>query len=173
MAVVVTAPPAASALGGAAIASAYFSDAYSTPLKSTDLGIVQIYAALFGHTPLSMKLLLIARNWVARLAGLETPTVEEIMRPTIRAQYQVGDKIGPWPVFAINADEIVAGRDNRHLDFRLSVMRQADAGAARVTVSTLCHVHNPAGRIYLFFIVPFHKIGVRSLINRAMAAGRI
>ena len=63
MAVVVTAPPAASALGGAAIASAYFSDAYSTPLKSTDLGIVQIYAALFGHTPRSMKLLLIARNW--------------------------------------------------------------------------------------------------------------
>ena len=173
MGVVACAPPLESALGRVAIETAYFSDAYQTPLRSTDQDIVQIYAALFGYAPLHLKLILVTRNAIARLAGLEAPTVDEIMKLKIAGPYEVGDKIGPWPVFAISPEEIVAGRDNRHLDFRLSVMRRSHEGSARVTVTTLCHVHNLAGRIYLFFIVPFHRFGVRSLIARAVAAGRL
>lgn len=173
MAVLACTPPLESVLGRAAIQTAYFSDAYTTNLSRADRGIVEIYAGLFGHAPLYVKLILVARNTMARLAGLETPTVAEIMRVEIAGAYRVGDKIGPWPVFAINRDEIVAGRNNRHLDFRLSVFRQVDGGVARVTVSTLCHVHNLAGRIYLFFIKPFHRFGVKALMRQAIAAGRL
>ena len=34
-----------------------------------------------------------------------------------------GDKIGPWPVFFVGENEIIAGRDNKHMDFRLSVLK--------------------------------------------------
>ncbi len=70
-------------------------------------------------------------------------------------------------------DEIVAGRDNRHLDFRLSVMKVPHGGGTSVVVSTICTVHNAGGRIYLFFIAPFHKYGVRKLMATALAAGRL
>ena len=173
MTVVACAPPLESGLGRTAIETAYFSDAYRSKLSEPDTPIVEIYAGLFGHAPLYVKLILVVRNTLARFAGLETPTVAEIMRVKIAGAYEVGDKIGPWPVFVINADEIVAGRDNRHLDFRLSVFREVDGGVGQVTVSTLCHVHNPAGRIYLFFITPFHRFGVKALMRRAAAAGRI
>jgi len=83
---------------------------------------------LFGHTPLWMKLLLIARNTLARLFGLEVPTVGEIMKPGIRST---------------------------------------------VVVSTICTVHNAFGKIYLFFIVPFHRHGVRSLMSNAVVASRL
>ena len=173
MTVVACAPPSESLLGRTAIKTAYFADAYTTTLSGAGLAIVEIYAGLFGHAPLYVKLILVSRNMMARAAGLETPTVAEIMRVEIAGAYQVGDKIGPWPVFAINRDEIFAGRDNRHLDFRLSVFRQVDGGVARVTVSTLCHVHNLAGRVYLFFVKPFHRFGVKALMRQAAAAGRI
>ena len=85
----------------------------------------------------------------------------------------MGDKIGPWPIFFIADNEIVAGRNNKHLDFRVSVLKAADGDATSVVVSTICSVHNLFGKIYLFFIVPFHRAGVRSLLANAVAAKRL
>src|SRR5439155_20824181 len=113
------------------------------------------------------------RNALARLAGLEVPTVAEIMRPEIRNAYRIGDKIGPWPVYFVGENEIIAGRDNKHMDFRLSVLKVRDDDAADVVVSTVCSVHNLFGRIYLFLIVPFHRAGVQGLLSRAIKAGRL
>jgi hypothetical protein len=62
---------------------------------------------------------------------------------------------------------------NKHLDFRLSVLRVKDADAGSVVVSTICSVHNIYGKIYLFFIVPFHRTGVKSLMSNAVAAKRL
>ena len=165
--------PSGSALSRELIGNAYFHDSWRAPLMRPELGIVEIFFALFGHTPGWMKLLLIVRNAAARLAGLEAPTVAEIMKPVVREQYGVGDKIGPWPIFFIGDDEIVAGRDNKHLDFRRSVLKAVDGDAASVVVSTICTVHNLFGKAYLFFIVPFHRHGVQALMSNAVAAKRI
>jgi hypothetical protein len=85
----------------------------------------------------------------------------------------LGEKIGPWPIFFIAENEIVAGRDNKHLDFRLSALKAREGDVVSVVVSTICTVHNVFGKIYLFFIVPFHRAGVRSLISNAVAAKRL
>jgi hypothetical protein len=165
--------PPGSVLGRDAVKNAYFHDSYRAPLTREGLGIVELFFALFGHTPVWMKLLLIARNAVARIFGLEAPTVGEIIKPTIRSEYRVGDKIGPWPIFFIADNEIVAGRNNRHLDFRVSVLKAKDGEKASVIISTICSVHNVFGKIYLFFIVPFHRTGVRALMSNAIAAKRL
>ncbi|MEA2742426.1 MAG: hypothetical protein QOG25_797, partial [Acetobacteraceae bacterium] len=39
--------------------------------------------------------------------------------------------------------------------------------------STICTVHNLSGKLYLFFIVPFHRHGIRKLMSNALAARRI
>jgi Protein of unknown function (DUF2867) len=165
--------PPGSVLGRDLIRNAYFHDAWRAPLSRAELGIVEIFFALFGHTPLWMKLLLIVRNAAARLAGLETPSVAEILKPEVRETYGVGEKIGPWPVFFRGENEIVAGRDNKHLDFRVSVLKTVDGEEGSVVISTICTVHNLAGKIYLFFIAPFHRSGVRSLMSNAVTAKRL
>jgi hypothetical protein len=165
--------PATSALGPDLVRNAYFRDSYRAPLTRPDLAIADVFFALFGHMPLWMKILLIVRNAVAKAFGLEAPTVAEIMKPTARSGYRVGEKIGPWPIFFIADDEIVAGRNNKHLDFRLSVLKARDGDVMSVAVSTICTVHNMFGKIYLFFIVPFHRSGVQSLISNAAVAKRI
>src|SRR3954471_20101396 len=165
--------PASSALGENLVRSAWFHDSYRVPLARPGLSIVEIFFALFGHTPRWMQALPIVRNAVARWCGLEAPTVAEILKPAVRENYGVGDKIGPWPIFFIGDNEIVAGRNNKHLDFRLSVLRGMDGDAESVVVSTVCSVHNLAGKIYLFFIVPFHRTGVQSLLANAVAAKRL
>jgi hypothetical protein len=165
--------PPSSALSRDLIANASFRDSYCAPLARPELGVIDIFFALFGHTPLWMKLLLIVRNAAARLFGLEAPTVAEIMKPTVRSEYHVGEKIGPWPIFFIGDNELIAGRNNKHMDFRLSVLKAMDGDAMSVVVSTICTVHNVFGKIYLFFIVPFHRNGVRTLMSNAVVAKRL
>lgn len=173
MAVVECDVPSSSVLSRDLIENSDFHDSWRAPLTRPDIAIVDLFFALFGHTPLWMKFILIVRNAAVRPFGLEAPTVGEILRPRVKSQHGLGEKIGPWPIFFLADDEIIAGRNNKHMDFRLSVLRATEGGAADVVVSTICTVHNVFGRIYLFFIIPFHRAGVRSLMSRAVAARRL
>ena len=165
--------PTASVLDRRCVEGAWFRDSYRAPLSRPGAGIVDVFFGIFGHHPAWMKGMLIVRNRLASLCGLEVPKASEILRVERRDSYQVGDKIGVWPVFALSESEIVAGRDNKHLDFRLSVLKREAGGHGTVTVSTICTVHNRFGKVYLFFVIPFHKWGVRQLMARALAAGRL
>lgn len=165
--------PSNSALDRSFIDTAYFCDSYCAPVVRLEASIIDVFFAIFGHHPPWMKAALVVRNQIASWCGLDAPTAAEIMKPDTRSSYAVGGKIGVWPIFHLTDAELIAGRNNKHLDFRLSVLRQGDGAAASVTVSTVCVVHNLAGKIYLFFIVPFHKWGVRRLLSNAVRAGRL
>ena len=165
--------PSASVLSRELIERAYFRDSYRAPLSRRELGIVDVFFGIFAHHPLWMKLLLIVRNKVASLAGLDAPSASEILHAERKDRYAVGEKIGVWPIFFLSENEIVAGRDNKHLDFRLSVLKVPDGGQTSVVVTTICTVHNRSGKLYLFFVVPFHKYGVRKLMANALAARRL
>lgn len=129
--------PAGSALSRDAIARADYRDAYRTTLRRPELAVVDLFFAIFAHRPGWMTALLIARNHAAALAGLETPTTAEIVGMARRPSYAVGEKIGPWPIFFLDADELIAGRDNKHMDFRLSIRKQG-MPAARASSCRRC-----------------------------------
>jgi hypothetical protein len=104
---------------------------------------------------------------------VDAPTAADILHVEIKDRYAAGDKIGVWPIFWLSEDELVAGRNNKHLDFRLSVLKVPDGDRTSVVVSTICTVHNLSGKFYLFFVVPFHRYGVRKLMANALAARRL
>ena len=165
--------PSGSMMSREFVERAYFRDFYRAPLSGRELGVVDVFFAIFALHPLWLKLLLVVRNKIAAIAGLEAPTTSEILHIQIKDHYVVGEKIGVWPIFSLSKDEVVAGRNNKHLDFRLSVLKVHDGDRTNVVVSTICTVHNLFGKIYLFFIVPFHRYGVKTLLRNAVAAGRL
>ena len=72
------------------------------------------------------------------------------------------DKLGPFPVEAEDDHEIVAGFDDRHLDFRVAVLSRA----GRVHLATWVRPHNAGGRLYLAAIMPFHVAIARNALAR-------
>jgi len=72
------------------------------------------------------------------------------------------DKLGPFPVEIESDNELVAGFNDKHLDFRVSVISQD----GRVFLATWVHPHNIGGRLYLRCILPFHKLIVRDALVR-------
>lgn len=173
MSVVACDIPASSILDRHSVDAAFFRDSYSVPVANAHDNMTTIFFGIFGHHPKWIKAALIARNRIAAQFGLEVPPDSEILNPTEKDSYQVGDTIGPWPIYGLTQTELVAGRNNKHLDFRLSILKTTRNDVPSVVVSTICNVHNVVGKIYLFFIVPFHKWGMKRLLADAVSAGRL
>jgi hypothetical protein len=164
--------PTESALDRRDVATAWFSDSYRAELKDPARSVTDLFEAVLGHHPRWARVLLAVRNRIAALAGLEVPPAASIQQFERKPSFGVGETIGPWPIFALTDNELIAGRDNLHLDFRFSVLKLS-APTSTVAFSTICNVHNRFGKVYLFFVVPFHRFGMRQLLRRALAAGRL
>ncbi|MEM7671079.1 MAG: DUF2867 domain-containing protein [Pseudomonadota bacterium] len=72
------------------------------------------------------------------------------------------DKVGAFPVEAETDNELIAGFNDRHLDFRVSVLSRE----GRVFLATWVHPHNIGGRLYLRAIMPFHILIARDALMR-------
>ncbi len=76
------------------------------------------------------------------------------------------DQLGPFPVEHSGDREILAGFNDRHLDFRVSVLAQN----GRIHLATWVHPHNLGGRAYLALILPFHILIARNALARVASA---
>ena len=79
-----------------------------------------------------------------------------------------------FKVYSKSDTEIILGEDDKHLDFRLSVLRTPDLSptlGGQLTVSTVVHCHNLLGRIYILVIAPFHRRVVKASLRRAAHIG--
>ncbi len=72
------------------------------------------------------------------------------------------DKLGPFPVESETESEIIAGFDDKHLEFRVAIISLY----GRVSLATWVHPHNLGGRIYLRAILPFHVLIARDALAR-------
>jgi len=165
--------PPQSVLMPGMVHAAYYRDSYRAGAVRVDITVCDAFHAIFMHRPTWMKLIMLIRNYLMSLFGVAVPASAEIMRPRMRSDYQVGEKIGAWPIFHLSSEELVAGRDNSHLDFRLSIVRLVEEQTVTIVVSTVCLTHNWFGRAYLQLIRPFHRWGVKHLIRQAILAGRL
>jgi hypothetical protein len=158
-------PPSASAIADW-YEDADLLDSYAVtlaPEASADL--TALTKALFNSPPAWIRGLLRLRDRLMRPLGVKT--TDEIRQA---GAIDGRDRIGFFPVFRRSPSEIILGEDDRHLDFRASVLLQAGDGAGprRLVVTTAVRCHNLLGRIYLSVIRPFHVLIVRSNLGRVL-----
>jgi Protein of unknown function (DUF2867) len=90
--------------------------------------------------------LLRVRNTLVRPFGLKTGAPDAPIFPTCHE----------------TADEIILGTDDRHLNFRIGLIR----AEGRIYMSTWVHPHNLWGRAYLRLVMPFHILISRGAVAR-------
>lgn len=76
------------------------------------------------------------------------------------------DKMGIFPVESETPTEVIAGFDDKHLNFRVSVLSHED----QISLATWVAPHNIGGRIYLATIMPFHIAIARNALRRVATA---
>jgi hypothetical protein len=69
-----------------------------------------------------------------------------------------------FPIIAQNENEIIMGVNDKHLNFRVSIL--TDNEKSFISLTTIVHYNNIWGKVYFSFIKPFHKIIVRAMMRR-------
>jgi hypothetical protein len=149
--------------------SVNLADAYSIELPAGISASAELLARFIfsQQTPWISGLMKVRDTLVAGF-GLKTAKHLASLDPEAKAS-----RVGLFKIYSTSATEIVLGEDDKHLDFRVSVLcsREATAKRRRLVVSTVVHCHNRLGRIYIFLIAPFHRLVVQSNLRRVARIG--
>lgn len=143
---------------------AYFHDCYQVQAPESDASALEFYLHVVRQTPGWVNRLMALRNRLVGLAGLKNLGHLGALRAEKPASdYRVGDRVGIFSLLYLAEDEVLLGDSDKHLDVVLSVCK-APQGA--VSVSTVVHVHNWLGRLYMLPVTPLHKIIVKTMLKR-------
>jgi hypothetical protein len=151
----------------------YYWDSFEACLSRTELSMPEIYLGIFAHAPRYFKRLLLLRAKIVRVLGLTGHTAAQLYNIEIKKKYEVGEKIALFTLFSQSENEIIAGGNDKHMDFRVSVLRVTGADKNKVVLTTVVNTHNLLGRVYMSLIAPLHRFGVKTIMSNAVAAKRI
>ncbi|MTW13528.1 DUF2867 domain-containing protein [Pseudoduganella eburnea] len=143
---------------------AYFHDCYRIDAPDAGASALETYLQVVRQTPGWVNRLMALRNRIVGLVGLKN--LGHLGAPGAgkqAAQYRVGDRVGIFSLLYLSPDEVLLGDSDKHLDVVVSVCK-APQGA--VSVSTVVHVHNWLGKLYMLPVTPLHKIIVRAMLKR-------
>lgn len=131
-----------------------FLDTYSTTNHLNTLE--EIVALIFNTMPKWIQVLLKLRNRLVRVVGLksvETTSKKESSKDVFK-------------IIELEKENIVLGVDDSHLNFRV-VVQKTNADFYNIKVSTLVEYHHFLGRVYMWFVKPFHKLVVKQMVKQA------
>ncbi len=147
------------------LASADFADAYVALNPAPERAAMAIWLDTVRRTPAWVERAMDLRNAVVRRLGLKDLGNLAGFDPLKAGQeYRVGDRVGIFSVRHVSADEIVLGDSDKHLDVNLSLLKVD--GGARVVISTVVHVHNTLGHVYMLFVKPMHRLIAPTVLSR-------
>lgn len=151
--------------------SVNLADAYAIRLPDRASRDPEVLARfLFAQSPLSMRLLLKVRDLLVAPFGIKTAGRLQALGAS-----QSSQRIGIFKIYDSNPSEIILGEDDKHLDFRLSVLCRpicdATGNASELVLSTVVTCHNTLGRAYIVLIAPFHRLIIRASMRRAARSG--
>lgn len=145
----------------ALLEGADFFDAWRIESDAVDLSALDLFIAAVKLTPRWVDVCMALRNRVVALFGLKNlGNLSGLSRDKPVSSYEPGDRVGIFTLLENTFDEVLLGDKDRHLNVVVSVHRQAAADASRVvvTVTTVVHVKNMLGRLYMLPVKPMHRI---------------
>jgi hypothetical protein len=145
--------------------SADLLDSYAIDMPTAQTGDMrQLAMRALGDSPIWFRSLLAIRDAIVRPFGVKSSRQLRESRPS-------GARVNFFPVILENENEIILGEDDRHLDFRLSLLRTRADDETSIAATTVVHVHNRLGQVYIFVVRPFHHLVVRRFMARLSVDG--
>lgn len=156
---------------GSIYPATHLADAYAVALAHDTISDPELLARfLFAQQPAWIGHLMTLRDTLVAGLGLKTARQLKALDAQGRSH-----RVGIFKIYQTTPSEIILGEDDRHLDFRVSVLyrpqARGTAGAPQLVVSTVVCCHNRLGRNYIRLIAPFHRRVVQAGLRRAAHIG--
>ena len=132
-------------------------------MKQTNDNLDKITTDIF-KTPKWADILMSIRNTIVKIVGLKGGGYKKDIN--ISDYYPIGSKAVYFTVIDRNENEIVMAENDKHLNFRVSVMINRQGNEVAIYLTTIVKFNNAVGRLYFLPVKPFHRIICISLLNR-------
>jgi hypothetical protein len=142
------------------LAGAQFVDAFRIEVDDRAFDARQAAERTIARQPRWAEALIALRNILVAPFGLKTSGASTTVPR---------EMVGIFPIVSERPDRLVAGFNDKHLDFRVVVDVATSGATQKVTLTTLVLTHNRLGRTYLAVIMPFHRLIVRTLLRQLAA----
>lgn len=137
----------------------HFADCYQFADQWPELDALATILAVTSRMPSWMSFLMAVRNQAVRLVGLKHLGAIKTGLPAKSARdYRVGERVGIFTLEQVQANEAIVGDNDKHLHVRLSLLKHRLNGEPVVSLSTVVHVHNTLGHVYMAVVGPVHKL---------------
>lgn len=153
--------PAEGSLIAHRLAGASFHDTWCVPSMDSEQSALGHFIAAAQSTPRWIEACMKARNRVGQMVGLkDLGTLSAIGQDKRAEDYQRGDRVGIFTMIENTFDEALFGDSDKHLNVVLSLHRQAhpDGQHVLIRLTTVVHVKNWLGRVYMLPVAPMHKL---------------
>ncbi len=153
-----------------------FHDAWSIESGEAQLSALAHFMSAVERTPRWINTCMALRNRAVGFVGLKNlGRMSALQRGKPASAYRPGDRVGIFTLFDDTFDEALLGDKDKHLDVVLSVHRRPipESDRVLVTVTTVVHVHNTLGRVYMWPVRPMHRLiapAVLNVIGRSLRA---
>ena len=167
--------PAQSAIA-VRIAGAHFHDAWCVVAAEPGHSALGQFLRAACATPAWVNALMSIRNKTVAALGLKNlGGLGGLDRNKAEAEYKPGDRVGIFRLIENTPDEVLLGDNDKHLEVVLSVHRAVapSSGETVVTVTTVVHIHNLLGRLYMLPVAPIHKIITPSVLQAVGRPGKV
>lgn len=146
---------------------AYFADSFSTQIAYNNQPALEIFLHSASTTPSWINFLMLIRNKVVGYFGLkDLGTFADIDANKSAQDYQVGDRVAIFSLYDKAHNEVIVEDSDKHLTVKVSFFVEPQGDKALAHASTVVHVHNCLGKLYMFFVTPMHKIIVPSSLKK-------
>lgn len=140
-----------------------YSDAFEAIITANfDVSLKELQMEFWGGRPNWAIKLMKLRNWLVKPLGLKTDNI--LSKQHIQEIIEKKDKNQGLSFYGSNPSEIVLYKDDKHLRFYFSVLYDG----VKIYASTIVQLHNIIGKIYFFFIAPFHFVLVKWQFKRIL-----
>ncbi|HEX7636902.1 MAG TPA: DUF2867 domain-containing protein [Burkholderiaceae bacterium] len=158
---------------GSAIAQllpgADFHDAYEVVVDHPERTALEHLLVALAATPpwvdraMRLRNRVVARFGLKRLGDLGLAGARGAPAPE-----RPGDRVGIFMLRSRSDDEVLVEDDDRHLRVVLSVRRLAagESQPARIVLTTVVHLHNLLGRLYMLPVAPMHRLIAPAVLRR-------
>ncbi|MQA39286.1 DUF2867 domain-containing protein [Rugamonas aquatica] len=141
-----------------------FYDCYETAIKPTPRSALDLYLQVVAGTPAWINSLMALRNRVVQLVGLKNlGGLGDVNAAKAASDYRIGDRVGIFTIRYLSEQEVILGDTDKHLHVEVSVCKLQD----KVAISTVVHIHNLLGRVYMLFVAPMHRRIVPASLRNA------
>ncbi|MEI8592889.1 DUF2867 domain-containing protein [Photobacterium sp. Hal280] len=145
---------------------AYFSDSFSREIPNKNQTALDVYLEIAKQTPAWVSFLMATRNRIVSMLGLKhLGRLQDAVAAKKPTNMNLGERIGIFTLHSNSDTEIVLEDSDKHLDVRVSFLLDVEGDKVIVHATTVVHVHNFFGKVYMFFVAPIHKLIVPSSLK--------